>query len=334
MKRIGHVIKLAAGFLVSGIFLYFAFRQINFNEMGKTFRETKYILFVPSLLIIFLSHWLRSWRWQYLVSPLKKVSVVNLFSALMIGYLGNSILPAHLGEFFRAYVIGRKEKIPVSSTLATIVIERIVDLFSLLAIMMFAIIIYPFPDWVKKSGYILLCLSLGLFFFLILLKVYTTKTINFLRIVLSVFSEKLSNRIIALAETFIDGVRGLKKKRDYLLIFILSLLVWFCYWFTIHINFYTFHLNHLTVTSSLVVLIITTMSVVIPSSPGYVGTYHLLCQLSLELFGISRAVGLSYAIGLHAISFIPLMIVGLIFAWIEGINLVQLSKNRQLSNFN
>ena len=337
MKKLNNTFKIAVGFLISGLFLFFAFRKINLDEMKHAFHNANYLIFIPSIIIGFISHWIRSLRWQYLLNPIQKTKVKNLFSALMIGYMGNSILPAHLGEFFRAYVAGRKENISVSSTLATIVIERIVDLFSLLFIMVFALVIYPFPEWVQKSGYIIFFCTVGLFIFLILLKKYSSKTFSFLNIFLKYLPTKIQQRITAIINAFLDGVRELEQKKDYFILTVLSILIWFCYWLVLHFNFYTFNLvdaYNVNVVSSLVLLVITTISVVIPSSPGYIGTYHFLCQLSLELFGVSRAVGLTYAIVVHAINFIPLTIVGFIFAWKEGFSLMNLSRRQEISNFN
>ena len=218
MKKIKDNLKLLIGVLISGLFLYFAFRKIDFAAMKQSFAEANYLIFIPTVLIIFFSHWLRSVRWQYFLKPIKKITVKNLFSALIIGYMGNSVLPAHLGELFRAYIIGRKENISVSSTLATIVIERIVDLLSLLLIMAFAIIFYPFPAWVKKSGYILFAFTITIPIFLILLKKYTTKTIAFLNKFFKFFPPKFSQRIIQIINSFVEGVQELESKKDYLII--------------------------------------------------------------------------------------------------------------------
>jgi len=251
--------------------------------------------------------------------------------------MGNSLLPAHLGEFFRAYVIGQKQEIPVSSVLATIVIERIIDLFTLLLIMAFALIIYPFPDWVTKSGYILFVVTICMFLLLILLKKYTFRTLELLNKFLSILPQTLSFKIITIINAFIDGVRELKHKKDYFIITIWSILIWFSYWFVFHLNFYTFNLiqsYQLNTTSSLVLLVITTISVVVPSSPGYIGTYHFLCRFSLGLFGVPPAIGLTYAIALHGLHFVPITIAGLILAWKEGLSLIKLSQKRNLNNSN
>ena len=143
MKRYKNSLKIIFGLLISFGFLFLAFRQLDFQQMKQAFSLANYWLLIPSLVIIFSSHWLRSLRWQFLLNPVKKIPVGNLFSALLIGYAANTILPAHLGEILRAYVIGRKREISVSSALATIVVERIIDVLSIVLIMAITLIIYP-----------------------------------------------------------------------------------------------------------------------------------------------------------------------------------------------
>ena len=329
MKRYKNSLKIMLGLLISLGFLFLAFRQLDFQQMKQAFSLANYWLLIPSVIILFTSHWLRSLRWQYLLNPVQKVPVRNLFSALLIGYAANDILPAHLGEFLRAFLVGRKRNIPVSSALATIVVERIVDILSLVFIMALTLVIYPFPSWVKKSGYLMFAFAVGLLVFLILMKIYTDATMKFLGRLLKPFPKKLTEKAESLSRSFLDGLKPMKSRLDYPIIFILSILFWTCYWGVLYLNFYTFNLiadHNLNVTAGLVLLVITTISVVVPSSPGYVGTYHWLCQVSLELFHVPRAVGLTYAIVVHAINFFPVFIVGFILAWKEGIKLSKVQK--------
>src|SRR6266851_7583401 len=81
----------------------------------------------PGVAIYFVAVWARAWRWHYLLRPLKPISTRRMFPIVTIGYMGNNIYPARAGEVLRAYVLRREEGVPVSASLATIVIERIFD---------------------------------------------------------------------------------------------------------------------------------------------------------------------------------------------------------------
>lgn len=329
MKKTKNSLKIIFGLLISVGFLFLACRQLDFNQMRQAFSLANYWLLIPSILIIFASHWLRSVRWQFLMNPVKKIPVDNLFTALLIGYAANTILPAHLGEFLRAYVVGKKRDISVSSALATIVVERIIDILSIVFILAVTLVIYPFPDWVKKSGYIMFGIAIVLFIFLVLMKRHTEATMRFLRKLLKPFPQSINEKVENLSRSFLDGLKPMKSNFDYVIIFILSLLIWFGYWAVLYINFYTFNLTaeyNLGITTGLVMLVITTISVVVPSSPGYIGTYHWLCQVSLELFHVPRAFGLTYAIVVHALNFFPVFLVGFVLAWKEGIKISKVEK--------
>ena len=81
-----------------------------------------------------------------------------------------------------------------------------------------------------------------------------------------------------------------------------------------------------SIVASLILLVITTIAVVVPSSPGYVGTYHYLCQITLALFGIPAGPALSFAAVVHGVNFIPVLVAGLFFAQHEGMAILKMSR--------
>ncbi len=155
--------------------------------MWESLRTANYLYLVPTLATIFLSHFLRAFRWRYLLDPIRRVDTKSLLSSLLIGYAANVVTPAHLGEILRAYILSKKRALSMSAILATVVMERIIDVFSLLALMALALAIYPFPDWVVKSGTILFAVTCALFFILVILK----KSKSF-----AMFSMALTHRVL------------------------------------------------------------------------------------------------------------------------------------------
>jgi uncharacterized protein (TIRG00374 family) len=104
-------------------------------------KDAKYIYIIPTLILIFMSHYLRAVRWSALIAPIKKVSVLNLFSATMIGFMANSVLPARIGEIIRPVMVAKKEKVKVTASFATVVMERI---FDMLCVIVFASLLFFF----------------------------------------------------------------------------------------------------------------------------------------------------------------------------------------------
>ncbi len=328
MKNFRGKVKLLIGIIVSILFMYLAFRKVNFYEMGNAFQDANYWYIILALGLLFFSHWLRAIRWHYLMVPIEKVKITPLFSALMIGYMANVFLPAHLGEFLRAYVLGKRSNVPASAVFGTVVIERIIDIFVLILFMGLTFVVFPFPDWVKNSGYITFVFAVFLLLALVLMKRYREASLRLLSMLLKPFPEKISSKIDELMHSFLDGVVGLKNWRHYAIMVVLSLLMWICYGMILQLCFYAFSfvsVYNFPWTAALVVLVITTISILVPSSPGYIGTYHYLCQLSLGMFAVPESEALSFAFVAHGLSYFPILIVGLFFAGMENISIKKMS---------
>ena len=325
--------KLIFGLLVSLVFLWLALRKVDFGEMWVAFSEANYWYFIPAIGVIFLSHYIRAFRWRYLLDPIQRVDTWSLFKALIIGYMANCFMPAHLGEFLRAYVISRRRDLVMSTTFATIVMERIIDVFSLLVVMVFTILVYPFPEWVTRSGYIMFAGTVGLFVFVVLLKRNTEVMLRAVGFCLKPFPRQWGQKVNDVLLKFVGGIVPLRHGYDYITVSILSLLIWACYAGAFLFSFYAFDFvttYDLPWTASLVVLVITTVSIVVPSSPGYVGTYHYLCQQSLGMFRVPEAPALSFAVVVHGINFLPVLILGLFFARQEGMAISRMSRAREM----
>jgi uncharacterized protein (TIRG00374 family) len=333
MRKFAGNYKLFIGILLSLVFMYLAFRKVNFTLMRNAFAEANYWFLLPTLALIFFSHYLRSVRWQMLLLPIRRVEAGALFSSLMIGYLFNLILPAHLGEFVRAYMVNKKRAISASAVFGTIVIERIIDVFALLLLMALSFIVFPFPDWVRKSGYITFVGILLLFFLLILMKRNRDRALQLFTKLATPLPQRLSVKVIDLMYSFLDGIVPLQKGWHYFAVTALSIIIWGCYGYAFQLIFYAFdfvNLYSLPWTAALVLLVITTISVLVPSSPGYVGAYHYLCQLSLGLFAVPESPALTFAFVMHGINFLPILIVGLILVSAEGLTLRSVQNKAKL----
>ncbi|MCJ7523637.1 MAG: flippase-like domain-containing protein, partial [Candidatus Aminicenantes bacterium] len=298
-----------------------------FSQMLLALGRANYWYLLPVLAVIALSLVLRSLRWHYLLAPLQKVKIGGLFTSLTIGYMANTFLPAHLGEFVRAWHLQKKTGIAASSVFATIVMERLIDVFSLLLLLAVSLMVFPFPGWVQKSGGIMLALVAALSVLLLWMKKYQLKTMALSARLLRLLPASMAAKIKGLLEQFLNGVTALKRPAHYLAVGVLSLLIWVCYILTMQLLFIAFAFAvryQLPWSAALVVTVVTTISVVVPSSPGYVGSFHYLCQLALGLFAIPKGPALSYAIVLHAVSIYPLFFLGLFFLFREKLSLKSL----------
>ena len=324
-------VKLMAGIFIGAIFLYLSFRNVDIDEMVNAMRKANYFYIVLAIFVSMFSHYLRALRWQLFLAPIKTIRSAGLFSALVIGYAANTFVPAHLGEFLRAFVIGKKHNIYASTTFASIVLERIIDVLSLILVMALVIYVHPFPDWVFQSGFILLAGSICLFMALIALKLSEARTSMLTGLLLKPLPEKIGNKIQSMILRFLSGLMPLKSTLHYFYAAILSVAIWFCYALVFYFCLQAFDLEKLYNLDwyvGLVILVFTTISIVVPTSPGYVGTYHYLCQLALLMFGVSATEALSYASISHAISILPVTLAGLVMANYEGVTIFRTTPER------
>ncbi len=321
--------KTAAGVAISLIFIFLAFRRVNAAEMLQALAQADYLFLLPALAVVLLGLFLRSLRWHYLLLPIARADTGVLFVSLSIGYMANTFMPAHLGEFVRAWHAARRTGIQPGAMLASIVIERIIDVVSLLLLLGLALLIFPFPGWVRQSGAIMLVLVVLLSLLLLLMKKYRRTSLAACQRMLCFLPGKVTSRVYRILEQFLCGVVPLERCGHYAVVALLSLLIWASYAWTYQLLFQAFGFvasYRLPWSAALVTMVVTTISVVVPSSPGYIGTFHYLCQLALGLFLVPKGPALSYAFVLHAISVLPVFFLGLFLLAREKLSLRMLNE--------
>jgi uncharacterized protein (TIRG00374 family) len=105
------------GIAVSAIFLYIALRGQKLDQVLIALKDAQYWWLIPGIGVYFLAVVARTWRWHYMLRPMKSIPVPRLFPMVVIGYMGNNIYPARAGEVLRSYVLRRSDGIPMSASL-------------------------------------------------------------------------------------------------------------------------------------------------------------------------------------------------------------------------
>jgi uncharacterized protein (TIRG00374 family) len=319
--------KFWAGLLISSLFLYLAFHNVDLTLLYNSIKSTKIYFAIPAALLTVILYLIRALRWFHLLEPIKKIGLSSLFSSTVIGFAANCVLPARLGEFIRANHLGRVENISKSSSFATIVTERLFDVFTILLISLFVVLSVDFPlEWTSvetaiKTGGILM-----LFFFVIsiaLLVILKQKTQTFINI-----TEKLTfflpvrakQKILDMLQNFSKGLVLIKGPYQLLAVIFYSFVLWGLTVFQIYVVGLSMGMP-LPFLAPFFMLVLLCFSVTIPSAPGYIGTFHLACQYGLVFYGFSHEKALSMAIVLHAAGFVPTVILGLLIFLLQHISL-------------
>ena len=132
---------------MSAGFLYLALRGLGIRDIWDPLKTARYWWLIPGVGVYFIGVWVRSWRWHYLLRPLKAISTPKMFPIVAIGYMGNNIYPARAGEILRAVILKRKEGISISASLATIVVERVFD-----GVVMLGFVFLNLPELATLTG--------------------------------------------------------------------------------------------------------------------------------------------------------------------------------------
>ena len=269
------------GILISLIFLGIVFYKIDFKEFFLNLRKVNFFYVFLALVISFISLFVRSIRWYYLLFPQKKVSLMSLVSATCVGQATNNLLPFRIGDLVQAHFLGRKEKISKSTVFSTVVLERLTDLIFLITIFFIISFFFVLPKKINIIVLTIIIFGLAIFFMLILKFEKQTETLA--KKIISFFSGKVAERFTQLFQSFVTGFKILRQGHLLLRVFFISFILWFIYILSIYVMFFAFRMS-LPFSAAIFFLAIVGISVTIPSSPGYIGTWEFFGVLALSFF--------------------------------------------------
>lgn len=312
------------GLVISVIFLYLAFREINYSELWAVLKDTQLWWLLPGLAIYFLGMLVRTWRWGYLLKPLKKVPPKTLFPIILIGYMGNNVFPLRMGEVLRSLVLKRRDEVSISGSLATIVVERIFDAVVILGFVLLNLgQLSNLTNVAQLSGlasWAAAIFLVGLILF-IAIAIFPQTASRLIHAILNkIIPERWRNTVLVLIDKFLDGLKSLRSPKDVFMIFLTSILVWLLetglYWSVSQALGLELSFQSLMLLNGVV-----NMVLLIPAAPGGLGTFDAAGRAMLEAYGVASEPALGYTLVLRAALWIPVTLIGVIFFLREGLKL-------------
>ena len=305
---------------LAAVFLYVAFRGIALSDLWQSLREVRYLWILLLIPIGLLSHYVRAYRWKFLLGHVKQdISTANLFSAVMIGYMVNNVLP-RVGEFVRPYVAGKLEGISKSTALGTVVIERIIDMMTFFILVFLVLFLYPetLAAWENAESLrpLFLAGSVVSFLLFVLLFLKSESIFRLVRHLKPIIPERYAGKLDSMVDSFVSGFRIASVRNKLPQVFGLSFVIWFLYGLGLYVPFFAFEpiaKLDLGFNASMVLLTVTSIAFVLPA-PGAFGTYHSFLKFSLvRLYGIDDVTALSYSLVTHEVNYILVMVVGVFY---------------------
>jgi uncharacterized protein (TIRG00374 family) len=318
------------GFVVTVVFLVLAIRNVDLSAVAAELAAADYRFLAPAAACTLAGYLFRTLRWQIILRPVQHVPWRTLFSVLMLGFATNNIVPARVGEIVRAYTLGRKVGISATLSLATIVVERVFDGLTLLLLMALALRIAPVlldNDYLRVVEVASVVIFATALVILVLLLTLQSRALALLARLLRPLPTRLSTHVSTMAESFILGLRCLRHPTILAQMAATSLLVW-----TAEAASYAFIARAFDLGlgprqyfgAVLFLLVFVNLGIMIPSAPGYIGTFQFFARLALAAFAVpaERAIGL--AILSHTMQYTLVTGFGLVILWREHLSLTRI----------
>ena len=307
------------GILISAVFLYIALSKMELSKVWQALQSADYWWLIPGIAVYFIGVLVRAWRWHYLLRPLKKIPTLTMFPIVTIGYMGNNIYPARAGELLRAAVLKQREGVPISASLATIIIERIFD-----GVVMLAFVFLNLGELARMTGNSGLVgnlnirdvalwgsvLFFGALLVFLLAAMFPKVTERLVDFFINRFVPlRLREKTRDLTLRFLTGLESLRSPQEALMIFFTTVVIWLLetgkYWFVMHAFHFQVSFFALMLMNGIVNLATT-----LPSAPGYVGTFDLPGIALLTAYGVLPEIAASYTLVLHAALWFPITVLG------------------------
>ena len=308
MRKFISFLKFSLPLFLGLLLLFYAFKNIQLDNFLSKLDQTRYGWVIGSIILSLLAYVARAIRWQLLLRAAdQKVSTFRLTLAVYVGYLSNLAFP-RLGEVIRCAVLKKTNQIPVSISIGTVVIERIIDslvlLFFLIITLLFEfnLIITYLEDIfstfrIALNGIIYTSLTLLTIFTIIVLMVLRVHT-------------PLSQRIKKIASEILKGMLTVTSIRRKYVFLVATVVMWLIYFLMSYMMFFALEeTSNLSLKVGFMLLVSGGIALALPVQGG-IGTYHVMIAMMLGLYGVENTTGLFLATLLHSSQVLSVVIFG------------------------
>ncbi len=311
------IVQLLIGMVVSAVLLWLTLRWINPADVRAALQRAQLWYLLPALATYFIDLGVRTWRWEALLRAVKQVGWWRLFPVTTIGYMGNMLLPARMGEVARAAVL-RRHGVTTSAALGSIAAERVLDGLTTVLILLVASRFVTLPGWMVGGLTTLTVLFVGLLVGLVAL-LFGRGRVD---AALATLSQRLPllRKPRAWLVHFVDGIGALRSPGLLGRAVVIGLLAWTCSALQYFWVFRAFGLP-LGPAAAFFAVSAVGLSTAIPAAPGYIGSFEFAGVAALGVLGVNPGAAFSAILTIHLLQSVPVSLLGLFFAWREGLSL-------------
>jgi hypothetical protein len=314
-------LRIAISVALSALFLWLAVRGVHWGEAAAALRGANYLWVLLMLPVTVWTLFVRAQRWRVFLQAVGVPPLRPLVSATNIGFMANMILPLRIGEVIRPVLLSRRAKLPLSGVLASVLLERIFDMFTILFLFGVSVSIVTVSDQVRQWGWMLSGLALAVAAVIVLIRLQEKLALRIARRLADLLPEKVGDPAYGFAQGFVHALEMLDSPMAYVRAFAWSLYLWLAISLIYVFGFWAFHMDVPELRGALVMTTLVAIAVSVPSAPGFIGSFQLGCVLGLRIFGIDDSPALAFSLIVHLTQFVGVIGAGLYSLWVENISL-------------
>jgi uncharacterized protein (TIRG00374 family) len=332
-------IRTALVALVAAVLLGLFLRHADLRQVWTEVERSRWDLVAFSLVITGVTYVLRAVRWQYLLAPIGAVRFSTAFRTTVIGFAATALLPARAGEVLRPYLLARQERLSATAAFATIILERVLD--TVMVLLLFGVFLVAADPRVggadvqsfgrlKAGGLFVAFASIAILAAMFVLAGHPAMLTRLERSIVRWLPERLAAKAGGLVHAFAEGLAIVRQPLRLAVVLAWSVPLWLSIALGIWAVSRAFHID-LPFLGSFLIMALLVIGVAVPT-PGAVGGFHYFYRLgAVTFYGAPNERAVGAAIVLHAVSFVPVAVVGLIFLAQDGLSLAsvgRLARNR------
>jgi hypothetical protein len=324
-KGIRRLIQASVGALFAAGFLFLALRKVDPQEFWAQMKSIDLRWSPLILLALAAFFWLKAIRWSYLLGPLRPLSAREIFPALMIGFMGNNVLPAHLGEFVRMYVLAKQYGLSKTAVLSTIVLERVFDFFAIIGILAATLNFTAASkdlEVVRAGAYAVGVACAGVFALFLFFVFRTDRATRIAARLFRVLPSRLRAKLLDMMGLGVAGLGSLRSAKCLSMVICLTLLHWAANGLMLYFAAVSLPLSGpLPIHAAFLLLSVMALAITLPSAPGYVGTSQYCFVVALGAFAVGREQALAASIYSLLMGYIPVTLAGFYYLARLGLKL-------------
>jgi uncharacterized protein (TIRG00374 family) len=311
--------RAVLGIVLSAALLVWTLRGIHLAEVWQVLRASNLLYFAAATVAATLTFPLRARRWRTILDPVApNVPFGPLWRATAIGVMISNVVPARAGELARAFALTREEsRVPFAASFASLAVDRLFDAVILLLLMFLAMFAPDFPADRQVLGQPVTQIATGgvvlvvaLMFFLYLIVFFPARIISLYELVARRVSPRLEARGRDILQSFAAGLGVLRSPRRFAAVFGWTLAHWLLHAFAFWLGVRAVGLEA-PFTTMLFFQGLVAIAVAIPAAPGFFGVFEKAAEIGLsDLYGYDRTTVVSWAIGYHLLTFVPITAIG------------------------